>query len=86
MDMDKVTHPTPLPISEPKAHATALWADSSSNLCTHFDAGLGLQSSRELWENLNIFQVFPPSVSYRRDVYRSLHPGWGRSLLLDFPV
>lgn len=67
MDTDKVTHPTLLPISEPKAHATALWADSSSNLCTHFDAVLGLQSSRELWENpkVNIFQLFPPICELR---------------------
>lgn len=62
VDTDNVTHPSLLPISEPRARATALGADNSSNLCTRFDAVLGLQSSRELWENLkvDIFHLFPP--------------------------
>lgn len=57
VDTDNVTHPSLL-----RARATALWADNSSNLCTRFDAVLGLQSSRELWENLkvDIFHLFPP--------------------------
>lgn len=43
-DKDKVSQPTFLPSSEPKA----FWAGSSFHLCINFDAVLGLQSGRKL--------------------------------------